>query len=301
MVINRPSVAVVSVPGSGIEIGAISACKILGCRYIIDYRDEWEDYAISLAENKSKKAFYGIVKSFAGRIYRKCQVLVTVTPNCKLALEQRGLANVKLIPNGADVTAFKPLSMKGDSKFRLFYSGGIGLYYRLDVVLKALKRFVDNGAKDTVLIIVGSGEVDSVLSMASQLGVSKNVEYKGVICEKNELANLIAEADVGLIPYDDNPLWKNALPAKFFEYCACGLPVIATVYDDSLLGKLIKDNAIGLISPPLDDVKLAKAFYDLYCDNSFRESAGEKARILIVERFDRNKIAEQYLEIIKGN
>ena len=193
------------------------------------------------------------------------------------------------------------MSIKDICQFRLFYSGGIGLYYRLDVVLKALKRFIDNGAKDAVLIIVGAGEVDTVLSMASQLGVSKNVEYKGVISEKTELANLIAEADVGLIPYDNNPLWKNALPAKFFEYCACGLPVIATVYDDSILGKLIRDNAIDIISPPLDDVKLAEAFYDLYCNISFREVAGKKARILIEEKFDRNKIAEEYLKLIKDN
>jgi colanic acid biosynthesis glycosyl transferase WcaI len=301
LIIRRPSVAVISVPGSGIEIGAITACKVVGCKYIIDYRDEWEDYSIGLAKSKSGKSFYKLVKQITRWIYYKSQIIVTVTPNCKVALEQRGIVNIKVMPNGADIAIFKPLQRIENTQFRLFYSGGIGLYYRLDVVLKALKQFVDTGAKDAMFVIAGPGDVNALLRMANQLGITKNVEYMGVITEKTKLANLIANVDVGLIPYDDNLLWKNALPAKFFEYCACGLPVVATVYADSLLGRLIRENAIGIISPPLNDVKLAEAFFDMYSNKSLRESAGEKARTLITEKFDRNKIAEEYLRLIKEN
>lgn len=254
LIVKRPTIAVISVPGRGVEVGAISACMVVGCRYIIDYRDEWEDYAVSTINSKGGKAFYSMVKRFAGFLYSKSQLLITVTSNFKVALEQRGLANVKLVSNGADINTFKPLSTKPSGQFKLFYSGGIGLYYKLDVVLKALKRFVDKGANDAVLIVAGGGEVDALLSMASKLGVSKNINYQGVIREKIELANLIAKADVGLIPYDDNPLWKNSLPAKFFEYCACGIPIIATAYEDSLLAKFVKEYEIGIISPPMNEV-----------------------------------------------
>jgi hypothetical protein len=73
--------------------------------------------------------------------------------------------------------------------------------------------------------------------------------------------HLINESDVGLIPYDDNPLWKNSLPAKFFEYCACEIPVIATAYADSLLAELIRKYDIGLTSPPMNEAKLAEAIF----------------------------------------
>ena len=134
--------------------------------------------------------------------------------------------------------------------------------------------------------------------MAFELGVSSNIEYRGVINNKAKLAELIAEADVGLIPYDDNPLWKNSLPAKFFEYCACGIPVIATVYDDSLLAMYIRKYGIGVTSPPMDKKKLAEAIYWIYKNKSFREAAGKKARALIKEKFDRNKIAEIFVKLI---
>jgi glycosyltransferase involved in cell wall biosynthesis len=118
--------------------------------------------------------------------------------------------------------------------------------------------------------------------------------------DKAKLASLIAEADVGLIPYDDSPLWKNSLPAKFFEYCACGIPVIATVYEDSLLATLIKQHQIGLIVPSMDQEKLAEAIYWIYGNKSFREAAGKRARKLVEERFDRNKIADEFLKLIES-
>ncbi|MFX0204205.1 MAG: glycosyltransferase, partial [Candidatus Hodarchaeota archaeon] len=99
--------------------------------------------------------------------------------------------------------------------------------------------------------------------------------------------------------YDGNPLWKNSLPAKFFEYCACGIPVVATVYEDSILATFIREYGIGMTSPPMDEEKLAEAIYQLYKNESFREAAGKRARALIKEKFDRNKIAKDFLDLVK--
>ena len=205
---------------------------------------------------------------------------------------------VKLVPNGADLNTFKPLPKEDVGPFNLLYSGGIGGYYRIDVILKALRRLFDKGPNDIVLTVVGSGDVDNLLSLASELDILKNIDYKGVIHERIELASLIAKADVGLIPYDDNPLWSNALPAKFFEYCACGIPVIATAHKDSLIAELIKNYQIGLTSKPMDEEKLAEAIYWMYKNRTFTEGAGKRARTLIEDRFDRTKIAEEFLKMI---
>ena len=82
-------------------------------------------------------------------------------------------------------------------------------------------------------------------------------------------------------------------------YCACGIPVIATAYADSLIAEFIRKHEIGATSPPLDEEKLAEAIYQLYKNESFREAAGKRARTLIEEKFDRNKIAEDFLNSVK--
>ena len=301
LIAKKPNVVIVSVPTGSIGLGAIMACKLVRAKCVVDYRDEWEDYIISLTSSKIGKSFYLAVKKLMASLYTKCHLVVAVTPRYVDSLERRGLANARLVPNGADVTTFKPLSSRRKSGFfTIFYSGNIGGYYRLDVAVKAVKKLVDRGLRNVKLVIAGRGEIEKVLNLALELDVSSNIEHKEVINDKAELARLIAEADVGLIPYDDNPLWKNSLPAKFFEYCACGVPVLATLYEDSILAKLVKDHEIGLTVPPMDEERLAEAVYWIYMNEPYREKAGKRAGTLIKERFDRNKIAENFLKLIEA-
>jgi colanic acid biosynthesis glycosyl transferase WcaI len=297
---KRPNVTIVSVPSGDAGLGALIACKLLKVKCAVDYRDEWEDYITSLTNHKIERLFYSVMKKPAAFLYGESQLVIAVTPNSMKALKKRGLTNVKLIPNGADIKTFKPLSIRKKSKiFTMFYSGGVGGYYRLDIVVKSMRKLVDKKLNHIRLIVAGKGEIEKVLTLAFELGIPSNVEYIGAINDKAKLAYLLAEADVGLIPYDDNPLWKNATPAKFYEYCACGIPVVATVYNDSTLATLIRKYRIGLTSPPLDEEKLAEAIYRIYKDKSFREAAGKRARLLIEEKFDRNKIAEEFLRSVK--
>lgn len=298
LISRRPNVAIVSVPSGDVGMGALMACRLTRTKCIVDYRDEWEDYAINLNNSKNGKSFY-LVKKLASSLYLK-RLVVAVTPKYLEALKQRGLTNVKLVPNGADIKTFKPLTNKRKSLFLIFYSGHVGSYYRLDVAVKAIKKLEEKGIRNIKLVIAGDGEVEKLLGLAAELGISSNIEYKGVINDKLKLSRLISEADAGLIPYDNNPLWKNSLPAKFFEYCACGLPAIATVHENSILAKLIRECEIGLTVPPMDEEKLAEAIYRIYENESFREAAGKRARLLIEEKFDRNKIAKEFLNLIKA-
>lgn len=297
---RKPNVVIVSVPSGDVGLGMLIACKLTGVRYVVDYRDEWEDYTISLTNSRIRKSFYSAVKRFMASLYATCHLMNAVTPNFMKSLERRGVTNVRLVPNGADTRTFKPLSNKRENEgFTIFYSGGIGGYYNLDVVVKTIKKLVDKGLSNVKLVIAGGGKVQKVLNLALELGISNNIEYKGAINDKVKLAKLIARADVGLVPYDDNLLWRNSLPAKFFEYCACGVPVVATVYEDSILAKLIKEHEVGLTVPPMDEERFAEAIYRIYKNKPFREKAGKRARLLIEEKFDRNKIAEEFLDLLK--
>jgi glycosyltransferase involved in cell wall biosynthesis len=134
--------------------------------------------------------------------------------------------------------------------------------------------------------------------LANELGVVNYVHYMGCIEDKTELARMIAESDIGLIPYDDNPLWKNSVPAKFFEYCACGIPVIANAYTDSLLAHLIISNDIEQVVEPLDITGLVKAINWFWQNHEYMERAGYRARQLIESKYSRESISEKYLMLV---
>lgn len=300
LLIRKPNITIVSFPSGDVGLGSLLACRLIGIKCVVDYRDEWEDYLISVAPSRFKKLFYSGVKKFSSYLYSNNNLVITVTPNYIDVLRKRGVSEVKLIPNGADSTIFTPSVNKHNRKiFTLLYSGGIGGYYRLDVIIYALKKLVDNGFNAFKLVVAGAGEVQELKILAKKLELLDKIEYIGSIDNVIELVSYINDSDVGLIPYDDNVLWKNSLPAKFFEYCSCGIPVIATAHQDSLIATIIKQYRIGVTVEPMNPEELADSIYSLCKNNSFRHEAGNRGRLLIKLKFDRNNIATKLLNLLK--
>jgi glycosyltransferase involved in cell wall biosynthesis len=216
----------------------------------------------------------------------------------------RGLNSVTIIPNGADIGTFKPhakgrirklIGLK-ESEFVIAYCGIVGGYYKLDIVVRSLARLDSSIRKIVKLLIVGTGpDLSRIIRMAENLGLKDNVLYLGEKNDKKELGEVLSCADVGVIP---GLYAMGQLPVKFFEYCACGVPVVATVEEDSTLAKLIQEYRLGIVSLPGDYEKLAKIIHQLYIDVAFRVAAGKRARELIEKKFDRNMLAAEYLNLV---
>ncbi|MDH5745030.1 MAG: glycosyltransferase family 4 protein [Candidatus Aminicenantes bacterium] len=300
--LKRPDIVVISVPTGDIGIGSMISCVFSKRSFVIDFRDEWEDYGLRATASKSMRSVYSILKRFTTLLYSKSLLIAAVTEGVCSALRNRGLQRIEVVPNGANINLFKPRSkFKPFKKFRVIYVGQVGKYYRVDIVVKAIKKLVDDGLYNVELIIAGWGDIENLFEITSNLEVSNKVRYLGTINDKEKLSYEIAESSVGVIPYDDNPLWKNALPAKFFEYCACGIPIVASVTRDSLLTRLIDEYQIGLCVPPLDVSSFAKALLQIYDSPDFALDAGTKARRLIETHFDREKIARRFLDLIRDS
>lgn len=308
---NEMDMAIISVPPGIHAFGASLACCMLRKKIVFDYRDQWEDYLINKTANEFKKAAYKILKVIMTFFYSRAALIATVTPPLVEHLSKRGVKNVHLIPNGADTGLFKPVhektslrakyGFKGD-EFILVYSGYIGGYYRLDICIKAFAKIVGiNHSKKMKLLLIGEGEdLEKILKLSKMLKIEENIKYMGVKYDKREIAELIALADVGIIPYDKNPLWKNSLPAKFFEYASCGVPVIASVQRQSILAEIIDKEGIGVHVEPEDIEELANVIKFLCSsDEHFLKEASRKARELIEREFDREKISHKFLEMIE--
>ena len=300
--LKRPDIVVISVPTGDIGIGSMLSCIFSKRSFVVDFRDEWEDYGLRATASKSMRSVYTILKRFTTLIYSKSLLIAAVTEGICSALRNRGLKRIEVVPNGANINLFKPRNkFRPSKKFRVIYVGQVGKYYRVDIVVKAIKKLVDDGLYNVELIIAGWGDIENLFEITSNLEVSNKVRYLGTINDKEKLSYEIAESSVGVIPYDDNPLWKNALPAKFFEYCACGIPIVASVTRDSLLTRLIDEYQIGLCVPPLDVSSFAKALLQIYDSPDFALDAGTKARRLIETHFDREKIARRFLDLIRDS
>jgi glycosyltransferase involved in cell wall biosynthesis len=304
LIARKPSIAIVSVPTGDVGLGAIMACRLIGVKYVVDYRDEWEEYEISLTNCRNKKSFYSAVKKLMASLYSKSHLKVAVTSSFISHLEHRGVTNIRLVPNGADVTVFNPYDKYGARKklglnandFIIVYSGIIGAYYRLEIVIKALVKLRDV-IKNIKFIIIGEGPaLATILRLSKELGLRNEVLYLGVKNEKSQIAEILVAGDTGIIP---GVYSKGQVPAKFFEYCACGVPVIATLSENSLLARMINEHKVGLTVPSMDEKKLSEAILWMHKNESFRLGAGKRARLLVEMKFDRSTIAEEFFRLIE--
>lgn len=307
LLLTRPDIVVMSVPASGNSLGFYSIAQLFRCKIITDYRDEWEDFLYNLSSSRLSKIFFKIMKDIMTRCYCKSNVVLAVTQPFADSLSRRGVERVKIVPNGADLTMFCPkdkiLSRKQlglpENDFIIIFSGHVGGYYRLDIVMRALKQVVTYHNPNTRLIIAGRGySIPSILSLADELGIREKVVYLGKIMDKERLVEALCSADVGIIPYDSNPLWRNSLPVKSLEYLACGLPLLATAYIDSVIGRIIIENDLGVVTKSDDIDAASQAINRMQLDQQFRINAGKRGVVIINKSYDRHKIAIEFSQIV---
>ncbi|SDH02420.1 glycosyltransferase family 4 protein [Winogradskyella thalassocola] len=93
----------------------------------------------------------------------------------------------------------------------------------VDYLLKAFQLLLkeDNSVK---LILAGTGDhSDAYIKLSEELGIAKNVEFKGFVVEK-ELKKLFSESDICVVP----SIWAEQFGMVGPEAMASGVPVIGS-------------------------------------------------------------------------
>jgi glycosyltransferase involved in cell wall biosynthesis len=134
---------------------------------------------------------------------------------------------VLLLPNGVDAgrfpaggnrTAPVPASARAP---RIVYVG-------------ALDSWLDRGKIEALARAFVDGEILLAGPVRIETGWAKpfpNVRWLGPV-PPEEVPSLLAGCDVGIIPFLDTPLTRAIHPVKLYEYCAAGLPVVASDLDE---------------------------------------------------------------------
>jgi glycosyltransferase involved in cell wall biosynthesis len=307
-------IVIISVPLGVPGVGAFFAAKALRRKVVFDVRDKWEEYVISNSKYMVARCTHIVLKKLYDVLYKQADLSISVTPSLVKYIQKRGSPRVEFIPNGADAGLFHPEEPQERVALRselglhegdvaLVYAGAIGGYYRIDIVIRAIQYLMKTESESMIrFIIMGKGEplrIMGMLKLTKELGLEDRVTYLGER-EKQDVARIVSCCDLGVVPYDDNALWQAAYSTKFFEYCAAGLPVIATVTKDSDLGMLINGHMIGYVTDPLNIEQFAQAlreFYDL--NEAERNKMGARARKLVIESFDRAKTAKRLMETLQ--
>ena len=214
----------------------IHAAKKYQVPVVFDLKDWFPDSAAAyfktgIVQEAVRKSVWEITK----RNLIHSDKITTVSPSLVEKLKRYGFS-ADLITNGVDTDIFKPmdgcekrkeLGFKPDD-FIIGFCGSVERWYAIDEMIRALPELIREYPSTKMLVVGGSlftnyeGELKK---LAEDLNVSDHVIFSGTK-PYNELPKYIACMDVCTIPLSP-PQWGDiALPNKFFEYSACGKPIL---------------------------------------------------------------------------
>jgi glycosyltransferase involved in cell wall biosynthesis len=110
------------------------------------------------------------------------------------------------------------------------------------------------------------------------------VDYLGTVPRKT-IPSLLASSRMGLVLFQPAPNHDHAMPTKFFEYMAAGLPVIASqtleAYRD-----IVERHECGILVDPTDVGEIAAAMTRLFSDPVAATAMGARGREAVFGRYE---------------
>jgi glycosyltransferase involved in cell wall biosynthesis len=115
---------------------------------------------------------------------------------------------------------------------------------------------------------------------------------------KHEVVDYVNASDVCIAILKKTDTFKTVYPNKVFDYMSCRKPVFVTI--DGITRDLINEAKCGLYAEP-ENLEDFKKIVDKFLNMSDIElkAFGENGYKFVKEKFDREKLAERYIELIK--
>ncbi len=274
--------------------------------FVLEIRDIWPE-SIGAVDAINNKAVLRFLEGMERIMYRTAQRIVTVGEGYRLRLLERGVPaeKVGIVMNGVDTDLLTarppdpaPLRARWglEGAFVCSYIGTIGLASGLDVMLRAGRRLKEAGRTDIVLLAVGDGAVRAELEEQARREGLDNVRFTGRQ-PKESMPDFLALTDACLVHLRKTGLFETVMPSKIFEAAGMARPIVIGVNGEAR--RLVEKAGAGVAIEPEDDAALAATLIRLADHPEEGRAMGEQGCAYVLEHFDRDKLAEDYLNILK--
>ena len=276
----------------------------LRVKWVLEIRDLWPESIVAVGALRQQQIIR-ILESIETFMYRQANHIVTVTNSFLQHITARGIDAGKLtvITNGADLESFKPQPRDNEvtvkyglrDKFVASFIGTHGMAHGLSTVLRAADRLRKD--QRIVFLLVGDGaEKENLERQAREMRLD-NVVMIGQQ-PKKMMPLFLAASDVCLVLLRRDDLFKTVIPSKIFEAMAMARPIIMGVEGESW--EIVKQADCGLAIEPENDLELTEAVVKLADNPKLVEKLGNNGRRFVAENYDRGKLAEMYLDVLKS-
>lgn len=283
-----------SVPDFEVFAGFIP--KLSGAGLILDIHDIVPEFYSSKFSGKGKSLAYrsliAVEKASIG--FSDHVIISNHIWEKKLLSRSVGPEKCSVFLNYPDPSIFFPRTKKRtDCRFIIIYPGTFNWHQGLDIAIRAFSAIKEK-AQEAEFHLYGRGsEMDNLKSLVRDLGLQNRVLLKPLV-PIHQIAETMAEADLGIIPKRDDPFGGEAFSTKILEFMSLGIPVLAAA---TKIDRYYFNDSVVKFFEPGNVNALAEAMLELIRNESMRKTLAENA-LKFVQDFSWEKRKHEYLSLV---
>ncbi|MFQ6616374.1 MAG: glycosyltransferase family 4 protein [Fidelibacterota bacterium] len=279
--------------------------RIVSRRYriplVFDVRDIWPDVAVDAGAFKPNNPMIRLGRKLARYLYAISDHITPVTEIKRKKLIAEGVREDKItvVPNGVDFDRLNQSEAHQWTErlhlrdhFVVIYTGLIGIAQGVGIIVEAAGELRDNPRIH--FLIVGDGvEREHLMGRCTSLGLD-NVTFISSQ-PRTEIPSLLASADLAVVPLVSEDL-VDAVPSKLMEAWACRRPVLVAAAGEA--AELVETAGGGVVVPPGEPVRLARAVEDLFGNRAALERCAKRGQAYAKSHFDRRNLARRMEKVL---
>ena len=201
-------------------------------------------------------------------VYSRADMITPISPGYVSGIHKHfnvDAEKIQVIYGGVDLEKFRANNniMTNDAeRFKILYIGSFSVAYDFDQVLMAAKILED--VKDIIFVLQGGGELlEYVEKKAKELEL-KNLKVINEIVSRDEVADILHNADVLILPLKKFKGPYQGISTKLYEYQAAGKPIICC--SEGMSERYVSETKSGVTVKPGNYKDLVKSI--LYLKNN---------------------------------
>lgn len=290
-----------------IAIPAVAAARKSKIPMVFEVRDLWPEMPIAMGALKNPVLKWA-AKKLEWWAYKNSAAVVALSPGMKEGVIKAGYPKnqVAVIPNSSDNIEFSYREHVADA-FRsqrswlktsplLTYAGTFGRVNGVDYMVRLAKELLEIDSNIKILLVGDGSEKNKTIDKAKEWGVlEKNVFFEPPMAKK-DIPALFSAATMTSNLVIDLPAARANSANKFFDALAAGKPILLN--HGGWMHEVVKTHNCGLAlwQMPLESV--AKELDKKMNDAEWLAKAGDAAKKLAENEFDRDKLANQLMMVL---
>ena len=247
--------------------------KLTGAKLILDIHDVVPELFANKFRTKYKVAYVRLLKTIERLSARFVDHVIVSNHLWYKTVIARSVPEERcsVLINHVDPEMFPRHSKtRTDDKFIVLFPGSLQWHQGLDIAIEAFARVKRTVPKAEFHIYGGSGgDMEPALrQLVQRLDLEDSVKFRRGV-PLHEMAQLIANADLGIVPKRADSFGNEAFSTKIMEFMSQGVPVVVS---RTKVDTFYFDEGVVHFFPSGDSEAMAQAMLDVINNPDLRES-----------------------------